>query len=273
MKISVVTPSFNQGAFIEETILSVRNQRYPDCEHIVVDGGSTDGTIEVLKKYSNVRWISEPDRGQADALNKGFKISTGEIIGWLNSDDTYVENALERVAEFFETRPEVMLTYGYVYVMDAKSRIIRKRYSPDFDFGLLVRTGSCYAQPTFFFRRRILQDVGYMDSSLPRAMDYEYILRVGKSLRVQKMPVFLGHFRTHPGSLSHSGVADETETRTGRLIQERYCSDLPNKYPGVLYGVRDYSILYWYKLVGRIMSLPLLFRYSIAKQFDRRRTG
>jgi len=273
MRISIVTPAFNQGKFIEEAILSVRNQGYPDYEHIIVDGGSADGTIEILKKYPHLNWISELDEGQADALNKGFKMATGEIIGWLNADDAYLENTLEIVARFFQTHSDVALTYGYVYVMDEQGRTIRKRYSPDFDFGLLVRTGMCYAQPTFFFRRSVLEQVGYLDASLRRGMDYDFILKVGQKLKVQKIPRFLGRFRTHIGSMSHSGVVDPREREIARMIQQRYFSSLGNKYGKLLYKVRDNFILYGFKVIGRILSVPLQARYWISKSTNERDAG
>lgn len=270
MKISVVTPSLNQGKFIEEAILSVSMQEYPDVEHLVIDGGSTDETIEILKRYPHVKWISEPDDGQADALNKGLKMATGDIIGWLNADDAYLDTTFEAVADFFMTHPSVGLTYGYVYIIDDESRLIRKRISPDFDFGMMVRLGACYAQPTFFFRREVLERVGFMDATLRQAMDYDFILRVGQQLTVRKLPGFLGKFRTHPGSMSHSGVEGPIGREIGALIQRRYGSAVQHTYPLAFYRVRDASILYWFKILGRIVSIPTLIKYWLTKNNDQR---
>jgi len=101
-KITIVTPSFNQGNFIDENIQSVLTQNYPNFEHIIIDGGSIDGTVDILKKYSHLKWVSEPDRGQASALNKGFRMATGDVIGWLNSDDSYLPGTFEVVARAFD---------------------------------------------------------------------------------------------------------------------------------------------------------------------------
>ena len=101
-KITIVTPSFNQGKFIDENIQSVLTQNYPNFEHIIIDGGSIDGTVDILKKYSHLKWVSEPDRGQASALNKGFRMATGDVIGWLNSDDSYLPGTFEVVARAFD---------------------------------------------------------------------------------------------------------------------------------------------------------------------------
>ena len=270
MKISIVTPSFNQGKFIEEAILSVSNQKYSDVEHIVIDGGSTDETIEVLKKFSHLKWISEPDSGQAEALNKGLTMATGDIIGWLNSDDAYLSSTFDIVLEFLTAHPDVALTYGYVYVIDAKSRIIRKRVTPEFDFGMMVRLGTCYAQPTFFFRREVLTQVGFMDATLRQAMDYDFILKVGQKLTVRKLPRILGSYRTHPGSMSHSGLGNFNGRELGCQIQRRYASSVRHVLPLFWYQIRDTWILCWFKIFGRIVSIPDLIKYRIIKYNDRR---
>jgi glycosyltransferase involved in cell wall biosynthesis len=269
--ISIVTPSFNQGPFIEEAILSVSQQHYPSVEHIVIDGGSTDGTIEVLKKYPHLNWLSEPDGGQSDAMNKGFARANGDIIGWLNADDTYLPNTFEVVVRFFQNHPDVALAYGYVYVIDDRSRRVRKRITPDYDFGMMLRLGECYAQPTFFFRRSVLEQVGFLDLSLRQAMDYDFILRVGLELKIRKIATVLGSFRTHSGSMSHSIDSGPRMRELGLIIQSRYASFHPTAYPPILYYVKDKIVLYSFKLWGRMISLPLLLNYSIIKYLDHRR--
>ncbi len=265
MTISVVTPSLNQGRYIEECIVSVRAQLGPDAEHIVIDGGSTDGTVEILGKYPHLRWVSEPDRGQADALNKGFKMATGEIVGWLNADDAYLESTLAVVRRFFCAHPEVILAYGYVYVVDSRSRRIRKRYSPDFDFGLMVRNGECYAQPTFFFRRSIVEVVGYLDPTHRWGMDYDLILRCGRHGGVRRISEFLGVFRTHPGSMSHSGCGlNESMLETARSIQAMNQPFVQSKYPELVYRIHDKAIMLWFKAMGRVASLPMHVRYRLS---------
>ena len=180
-KISVVTPSLNQARFIEETIQSVINQKYPDIEHIIIDGGSTEGTIEILKKYPHLHWISEPDRGQAHALNKGFRMATGEIIGWLNSDDTYCPNIFHAIAEEFKNN-DIFIVCGDGFETDDNSKVLRPLYSRHTQPEDLIRYWKWkyeFVQPAFFFRRSIFDEIGYLDESLYYAMDYDYFIRLG----------------------------------------------------------------------------------------------
>ena len=127
MKISVITPSFNQGRFIEQTIKSVLNQRYPDLEYIVIDGGSTDNTLEILRKYSDkIMWVSEKDKGQSSAINKGIRMATGDILAFLNSDDLYLPHTLKTVADFFKKNQKASWASGDYHIIDSRGRKIRK---------------------------------------------------------------------------------------------------------------------------------------------------
>lgn len=263
LSISIVTPSLNQGAFINDCIQSVKPQFDEHTEHIVVDGGSTDFTLDVLRRYPHLRWISEPDAGQADALNKGFQMARGEVIGWLNADDTYVANTLEIVRRFFAKHPNVALTYGYVYVIDACGRRIRKRYSPDYSFDRLVRNGDCYVQPTFFLKRSMIESLGYLNPSQRCTMDYELILAAGRRFRVKKIPHCLGSFRIHAGSMSHSGQADARMRDAARAIQARYRPFVQTRLPDWVHRIEDVAVLSWFKAVGRIVSLPMYLRYRL----------
>src|SRR5688572_25596277 len=133
--VSIVTPSYNQGRYIEETIQSVLNQDYPNLEYLVLDGGSTDETLEILKRYEGrLVWISEKDRGQADAINKGFHLAKGRILGWLNSDDTYSPGAIRKVAQYFQTHRDVGLLYGEGYHVDTAGKIIERYNTEPFNF-------------------------------------------------------------------------------------------------------------------------------------------
>lgn len=152
-KISIVTPSYNQGQFIEETILSVKNQDYPNIEHIIVDGGSTDRTLEILKKYEGtykIYWISEPDEGQADAVNKGFALAKGEIIGWLNSDDVYFDtHVITRVVQCFNRRKNFDIIYGNLALINKTGLILKIDVAPGFTRSRLLR-GAFIPQPATF---------------------------------------------------------------------------------------------------------------------------
>lgn len=201
--VSIVTPSFNCAGFIERTIESVRQQDYLDIEHIVVDGGSTDGTVDILKRYDHLHWISEPDEGQSDALNKGFHMALGEIIGWLNADDTYNPGAVSEAVAYLQAHPSVAMVYSHCSIIDEHDHIIRVLQAPAYDLGREL-IDHCLPQPTVFMRRDVLASVGYLDDSLHYVMDWDLFLRMGLLYRLDSVDAVWANFRECPGTKTTS---------------------------------------------------------------------
>ena len=206
--ISIITPSFNQAAFIEDTISSVAQQDYLALEHIIVDGGSTDGTRTILERQRDVRWTSEPDGGQADAVNKGFARARGDVLGWINSDDVYQPGALRRVAEEFADRPDVDVVYGDCAELDESGPVRRVIPAHPVEPSQLLLLDFRLYQPTFFFRRRAIDRVGMLDTSLHLVLDYDYILRMVMRCKASYVPATLAAFRPHPRSKTSTRLAD-----------------------------------------------------------------
>lgn len=181
MKVSIITPSYNQGQFIERTLQSVASQTGAVIEHVVFDGGSADNTVEVLRNFSPpVRWVTKKDKGQTDAVNQGIRATDGEIIGWLNSDDIYYPGAVARVVEYFARHPEIDVVYGMADHIDLDDKAFESYPTEPWDFKRLQET--CFiCQPALFFRRRVVEQHGLLDESLNYCMDYEFWLRLGKA--------------------------------------------------------------------------------------------
>jgi glycosyltransferase involved in cell wall biosynthesis len=208
--ISILTPSLNQDEFIEETILSVIRQNYPQLEHIIMDGGSSDSSIEIIKKYENnydLKWFSEADSGQADALNKGFRLAKGDIIGWLNSDDLYEPNIIGEVVEFFLNHPNVYVLYGNCTIINEKSEILRINKGSYTRKKLLEFWKGYYGlnQPSIFYRREVFNIIGLFDVKLNFVMDYEFLLRAGEFFDFHYIDINLSRFRIHDSSKGGQG--------------------------------------------------------------------
>lgn len=214
--ISVVTPCLNAAGTLPETLASLRAQGYPRLEHVVVDGGSTDGTLELLEAAEGVRYVSEPDRGLSDAFNKGVRMATGDVVGWLNADDTYEPGALHAVGEAFAAHPERIWVTGLCRIVDAEGREIRKAITAykrlllrRYSFAMLL-TQNFVMSPATFVRREELGDAP-LDEAFRYSADYDLWLRLAERGDPIVLDRFLATFRMAEGSLSMSGF--ETQFR------------------------------------------------------------
>jgi glycosyltransferase involved in cell wall biosynthesis len=195
-----VTPSYQHGRFIERTIQSILGQGYPALEYIVQDGGSSDDTLAILERHSDglTHWTSEPDGGHADALNRGFSRTTGEIMGWLNSDDLLLPTSLVYVARYFETHPHVDVVYGHRLLVDENDGEIGAWILPAHD-DIALTLADYIPQETLFWRRRIWDRAGgYVDDSFAYALDWDLLLRFrAAGAQIVRLPRFMGAFRVH----------------------------------------------------------------------------
>jgi glycosyltransferase involved in cell wall biosynthesis len=253
-KISVIIPSFNMAAFIDSTIRSIVNQGYPNVECIVMDGGSTDGTLDILKKYDNrIIWVSEKDKGQSDAINKGIRKATGDIVTYLNADDFYEPECFQKVAAYFQKYPATRWLYGKCVIVDEGNVEIRrfitrykyfwqKRYSYNW---LLVL--NFIPQPAVFWRRELTEEIGLFDVNEHLAMDYDYWLRAGAKYKPAFIDDYLARFRLHSVSKSSTGyvTAAKAALKLGRkwaASEKRNCL-LPLQYLNFLIVVGIYSMM------------------------------
>ena len=224
MKISIVTPSLNRGSYIQDAIESVASQDYPNKEHLIFDALSSDQTIGVLKEVDylpHLSWVAEPDKGQSDAINKGFRAATGDIVAWLNADDYYLPGTFSKVAKFFETHPDIDILYGDTLFVDQDKQFLRYKKDHPFDYNLFLYYG-CFIQTTStFFRRKIIDQNDLLDVSFKAAMDYEYFVRLANlDYRFEYMPEVFGAFRWHDENVSR--VFIDKSRRECRQVLDQY---------------------------------------------------
>ena len=200
--VSIVTPSYNQAPFLEATLRSVLDQDYPRVEYILIDGGSTDGSLEIIKKYADrlAFWSSEKDRGQTDALNKGFARSTGDLLAWINSDDTYEPGALREAVEWMQAHPEAGAVYGDANFIDDDGRVIGRFPAAQTDYRRLRRGCVHIPQQASFFRGSLWREVGPLDPSFFFAMDYDLWVRIARRAPLLYSRRVWANFRLHGDS-------------------------------------------------------------------------
>jgi glycosyltransferase involved in cell wall biosynthesis len=274
--VSVITPSFNQGEFIEDTLQSVMKQDYPNIEHLVLDGGSSDNTITMLKQYETkycLRWLSEADEGQSDAINKGFRMAKGEIVYWLNSDDVIFDTrVVYYIVEQFQRHKQADVIYGDGVFIDRSSQVLRVVRVPSWDYARLRR--SCFiVQPAVFFRSPVVKR-NALNKNLHFSMDYEFWLRLGRKYRFAKVDRILTGFRVYEQAKS-SANKDKLRLED-RHIQLRYGQEFGPTYHVHYLGDR---LLFGYlslKGIKSIMGLDeahdLAFEAEIPNRLSRIKT-
>lgn len=208
--VSVIVPSLNRAQFLASTVESILQQHYPNLECIVVDGGSTDGTLGILKSYGDkIRWISESDKGHADAINKGWRMSRGEILAWLNVDDLWrVPDAATQAVDYFLAHPDVDVVYGDCEEIDSEGKVVGKTYSHEWDLSYAVETcDHCIPQPAAFIRRNALERVNWLDASLHQKKDHDLWLRIGLNGQIKHVPRLWAYERNVKGLSSELSVS------------------------------------------------------------------
>jgi glycosyltransferase involved in cell wall biosynthesis len=202
-KISIVTPSYNQAAFLERTILSVVNQKYPNLEYIIIDGGSTDGSVDIIKKYEKhiTYWVSEKDSGQSEAINKGFNKATGEIFAYLNSDDIYFSNTVQLISELFEKNKKIDLLYGHAQLLDSDDHDIGLCVALPFKLNEHLNGVFSIPQQSAFWKRNVYEKVGGFNINNHTCMDAEFFaFAATNNFSFKMINKILAGFRIHPSS-------------------------------------------------------------------------
>lgn len=231
-RISIVTPSYNQGQFIEETIRSVLLQNYPNIEYIIIDGSSTDDTIEIIRKYEPwlTYWVSKPDKGQSHAINKGWERSTGDVVAYLNSDDVYMAGTFAEAVGKFRDDPDCAVVHGKTMVTDEEGKELRL-FGSSFDLISSVNGCNCtVAQPSAFIRMPHLKEVGFMDMGLHKAMDYDLWLRLALKYSFYYVPTVWSKFRLHVRSKTTQNATNRSDCL--KIMKKLYA--LPNLPPNLL---------------------------------------
>lgn len=252
-KITLITPSYNQAKFLEKTILSVINQKYENLEWLVFDGGSNDGSLEIIKKYSDyfTFWVSEKDNGQSAAINRGFKMASGEIVGWLNSDDTLYTNCFEEVAKAFLTFPDNDVVYGNFAYIDPEDNILRKKFLPSKISYSKLLYHSYLGQPAVFYKRELLEKIGFLDVELKFCMDWDFFLRMWKDSKKIHINEFLATYRLH----RESKTSDEGSKRYTEDVKRIFNKNKIRKYSNKSINELYYKSYFIFSKFQRIYSV------------------
>ncbi|WP_052323758.1 glycosyltransferase family 2 protein [Flavihumibacter sp. ZG627] len=261
-RITIVTPSYNQASYLEQTIRSVLDQQYPNLEYIIIDGGSADGSIDIIKSYSDklTYWVSETDKGQSDALNKGFRKASGEILAWINSDDYYEKHVFYDVAINYLNKGFDFFC-GASRMINESGELIQELFTENINFHSLLKYWKphfCPPQPSMFFRREVYEELGGLDESLNYSMDFDLWLRASKKFKFRVTPGVLSNYRVHTNSKTGSGEGLRKFIPEWRMLIRRQLAEEPLK-TRLKYSLEEQKHL----ISRRVNQLSLpLFRHS-----------
>ena len=257
MKISIVTTNYNTDKYLEQTIQSVLNQKGDfELEYIITDGGSTDNSLDIIKKYKDrLKYISEKDKGQSDGINKGLKMATGDIVAFLNADDVYTDGALDKVVTYFKENPNCMWLTGYCKIIDENGKQIKKyiteyknRRLRKFTFEQLL-IENCISQPATFWRRKLHDEVGYIDESLHYSMDQDLWARFASKYKLHLIKDYLAEFRFTPDTKTGSSI--EKTLKESRQIAQRYTN---SKLVLFLQNITNIKRIIVYKYFSKVIK-------------------
>lgn len=250
--VSIVTPVFNGKLYLEQTIQSVLNQSYDNIEYIVIDGGSTDGSLEFIQKYEDKLdyWLSEPDSGMYEAINKGLKVASGDILAYLNSDDLYHPNSVKIAVEYFQKHPDTELIYGNCDFIGPRGEFLYSHYYPKFKMESFVAMNtSSIPQQTTFWRSTIHKRIGYFDTTLKMCGDFDFYAKAGKHCRIDHTKRNLAKFRIHGASLtSIQGYRNKEEVA---IIHKRYLNS---------HAIHRIFLKCWLGLQIKLLNLPAMLK-------------
>ena len=260
--VSIITPSFNQGRFIEQTLLSIKGQTYPHLEHIVMDARSTDGTLSLLKKYEGtypMKWVSEPDRGMYDGINKGFARARGEILAYLNTDDWYLPWTIETVVQYFETHPEINLVFGDHLDLYEDGRV-GLSIQPSFRFPLIRLTHWSLPQPAVFWRRRVYEALGGFDSGFQFCGDSDFWIRAGLRFKIGQIREVLALVQLH--------ADQKTTANTEKIRKELEIRDRRYTAAGEISALRRFLEVKIYAWLSQRMWMFVFLGRALRKKHD-----
>ncbi len=252
-----MTPSYNQGQYLEKTISSVLSQNYDNIEYFIIDGGSNDTSVDIIKKYEDKLsgWVSESDNGQSHAINKGVKLCDGEIFGYINSDDFYEPGIIKKIVEIFEANPDVDIIYGNFNYVDSNNKLLSEQFTIPFNSCVFIYDFDFICQPASFWRRNVFQKYGNFDENLQYLMDYEFFLRCyKKGVRYKYINKTIANLRLHSDCKTISGQRD-FEVKY-KLIRQEILNPYQNSISGLVFGK---YILLLLKILNRIKFYFIFF--------------